>query len=112
MADKRIGDFATVEEARDSDLLLISSENNTYNITIAALKNALLNALVVELEEIRAELEELRQKIEDGSESGSTGEETGDAYAPLLTADRLTLLDSSGATLVFKEEQKWLKNIN
>ena len=31
MADKRIDDFATLEEAQDDDLLLVSSEDETYN---------------------------------------------------------------------------------
>lgn len=30
MADKRIADFATLEEAQDDDLLLVSSEGETY----------------------------------------------------------------------------------
>lgn len=32
MADKRIADFATLEEAQDDDLLLVSSEGETYNM--------------------------------------------------------------------------------
>lgn len=42
MADKRIGDFATVAEAKDDDLLLVSSENETYNIKVKTLKDAVL----------------------------------------------------------------------
>lgn len=41
MADKRIDDFATLEEAQDDDLLLVSSEDETYNIRIKALKNVI-----------------------------------------------------------------------
>lgn len=33
MADKRIADFATLEEAQDDDLLLVSSEGETYDIS-------------------------------------------------------------------------------
>ena len=42
MADKRIGDFATLAEAKDEDLLLVSSENETYNIKVKTLKDAVL----------------------------------------------------------------------
>lgn len=42
MADRRIGDFATLAEAKDDDLLLVSSENETYNIKIKTLKDAVL----------------------------------------------------------------------
>lgn len=42
MADKRIGDFATVADAKDDDLLLVSSENETYNIKVKTLKDAVL----------------------------------------------------------------------
>ena len=40
MADKRIVDFATLEEAQDDDLLLVSSENETYNMKIKTFKDA------------------------------------------------------------------------
>ena len=40
MADKRIVDFATLEEAQDDDLLLVSSEEETYNMKIKTFKDA------------------------------------------------------------------------
>lgn len=40
MADKRIADFATLEEAQDDDLLLVSSEGETYNMKFGTLKEA------------------------------------------------------------------------
>ena len=40
MADKRITDFATAAEAQDDDLLLISSDEETYNIKVATIKEA------------------------------------------------------------------------
>lgn len=40
MADKRIGDFATLADAKDDDLLLVSSEDETYNVKVSTLKNA------------------------------------------------------------------------
>lgn len=40
MADKRINDFATLDEAQDNDLVLVSSENETYNMKIKTFKDA------------------------------------------------------------------------
>ena len=40
MADKRITDFATLAEAQDDDLLLVASEDETYNIKVKTLKEA------------------------------------------------------------------------
>ena len=40
MADKRITDFATAAEAQDDDLLLISSDEETYNIKVKTIKDA------------------------------------------------------------------------
>ena len=40
MADRRIADFATAEEAQDNDLLLISSDEETYNIKVKTIKDA------------------------------------------------------------------------
>lgn len=44
MADKRINEFATVEEAQDDDLLLVSSNDETYNIKVSTLKEAVAGA--------------------------------------------------------------------
>lgn len=40
MAEKRIQDFATATEALDDDLLLISSDGETYNMKVKTLKDA------------------------------------------------------------------------
>ena len=40
MADKRITDFATLTEAQDDDLLLVASEDETYNIKVGTIKEA------------------------------------------------------------------------
>lgn len=45
MADKRIQDFATLAEAADDDLILVSSSGETYNITVSTLKAAVSAAL-------------------------------------------------------------------
>ena len=37
MAEKRIQDFATATEALDDDLLLISSDGETYNMKVKTL---------------------------------------------------------------------------
>jgi len=40
MADKRITDFATLPDAQDDDLLLVASEDETYNMKVKTLKEA------------------------------------------------------------------------
>lgn len=45
MADKRIQDFATLAEAADDDLILVSSSGETYNIKVSTLKAAVSSAL-------------------------------------------------------------------
>lgn len=45
MADKRIQDFATLAEAADNDLILVSSNGETYNIKVSTLKAAVSAAL-------------------------------------------------------------------
>lgn len=45
MADKRIQDFATLAEAADDDLILVSSSGETYNIKVSTLKAAVHAAL-------------------------------------------------------------------
>lgn len=45
MADKRIQDFATLAEAADDDLILVSSSGETYNIKVSTLKVAVSAAL-------------------------------------------------------------------
>ena len=45
MADKRIQDFATLAEAADDDLILVSSSGETYNIKVSTLKAAISAAL-------------------------------------------------------------------
>lgn len=40
MADKRISDFPTLEDAQDDDLLLVSSKEESYSMKVKALKEA------------------------------------------------------------------------
>ena len=40
MADKRIQDFPTLSEAQDTDLILVGTQNDTYNMTVGTLKKA------------------------------------------------------------------------
>lgn len=53
MADKRIVDFATLEEAQDDDLLLVSSEDETYNIRIKTLKEMIAGNCVKSVNNVR-----------------------------------------------------------
>ncbi|MBQ7670550.1 MAG: hypothetical protein IJS45_07510 [Clostridia bacterium] len=40
MADKRISDFGTLEDAQDNDLLLVASDEETYTLKVKTLKDA------------------------------------------------------------------------
>ena len=44
MADRRIEDFATLADAKDGDLLLVSSNAETYNIKVKTIKEAVQSA--------------------------------------------------------------------
>lgn len=52
MADKRIQDFATLAEAADDDLILVSSSGETYNIKVSTLKAAVSAALKFTLDSL------------------------------------------------------------
>lgn len=55
MADKRIQDFATLAEAADDDLILVSSSGETYNIKVSTLKAAVSAALKSTLDSLSAD---------------------------------------------------------
>lgn len=40
MADKKVIDFVTLEEAKDDDLILVASNSETYNMKVKAIKDA------------------------------------------------------------------------
>lgn len=79
MADKRIIDFAILNEASDDDLLLISSSRETYCITVGTLK-----------ESLRAYADELLHAVSSGltykghvnvyTDLPTTGNTLGDVY--------------------------------
>ena len=68
MADKRIQDFATLAEAADDDLILVSSSGETYNIKVSTLKAAVSAAL-------KSTLDSLSTGKADKSTSGSEFQE-------------------------------------
>lgn len=57
MADKRISDFATLNEAKDNDLLLVSSQDETYNMKVLTFKNVVTAAVAEEVDPRIAALE-------------------------------------------------------
>lgn len=50
MADKRISDFNTLNEAQDNDLLLVSSDEETYNMKVLTFKNNVTAAVAEEVD--------------------------------------------------------------
>lgn len=49
MADKRIGDFDTLNEAQDNDLLLVSSQEETYNMKVGTFRDRVADKVQEEL---------------------------------------------------------------
>lgn len=60
MADKRIQDFPTLQEAQDTDLILVGAHNDTYNMTVATLRKA----SALEAAEAREAAEASREEAE------------------------------------------------
>lgn len=60
MADKKISEFPTLQTANDNDLVLVSSENETYTLPVSVLKDAAESvaeaAAVEELQAVESEL--------------------------------------------------------
>ena len=50
MADKRISDFSTLNEAQDNDLLLVSSQEETYNMKVLTFKRAVADDVAEEID--------------------------------------------------------------
>lgn len=57
MADKRISDFNTLNEAQDNDLLLVSSQEETYNMKVLTFKKAVADDVAEEIDPRIAALE-------------------------------------------------------
>ena len=58
MADKRISDFSTLNEAQDNDLLLVSSQEETYNIKALTFKRAVADDVAEEIDPRIAAIED------------------------------------------------------
>ena len=50
MADKRISDFSTLNEAQDNDLLLVSSQEETYNMKVLTFKRSVADDVAEEVD--------------------------------------------------------------
>lgn len=63
MADKRISDFPTVTEAKDDDLLLIDSEQETYNIKMLTIREAALAMVQDEVDRVDQAINSVNEDI-------------------------------------------------
>lgn len=63
MADKRISDFPTVTEAKDDDLLLIDSEQETYNIKMLTIREAALDMVQDEVDRMDQSLDSISEDV-------------------------------------------------
>lgn len=64
MADKRISDFSTLNEAKDNDLLLVSSGEDTYNMRVGTFRESVTDAVN---EEISPRVDQLETDIKNVS---------------------------------------------
>lgn len=103
MADKRIIDFAVLNDAADDDLLLISSSSETYCITVGTLKET-LHSYADEL--LFAVSNSLTYKgyVDFRTDLPSTGNVLGDVYTVRYQAS-----SESGKTEVDGTEYVWSK---
>lgn len=99
MADKRITDFATAAEALDDDLLLISSKDETYNIKVKSLKDAVMASAA---------------QAESAAADANRAKEAADAAAEIANNAAQNALDAAGrlpANIVVKSivipEEGW-----
>lgn len=63
MADKRISDFPTVTEAKDDDLLLIDSEQETYNIKMLTIRQAALSMVQDEVNKMNSDIKNIESAV-------------------------------------------------
>ena len=70
--DRRIDEFATLEELQDDDLLLASSEQDTYNVKASSLKQYVSS----EATEAKTAAEAARAAAEAATSNAQTATET------------------------------------
>lgn len=63
MADKRITDFPTLPSAQDNDLLLIGSEQETYNIKMLTLRKEALDLVQDTVDDVNQDLANVNESI-------------------------------------------------
>ncbi len=63
MADKRIEDFPTLSEAKDDDLILISSKENSYNMKVSTLMAAARKAAVAAAGGLQDQITEADERL-------------------------------------------------
>lgn len=64
MADKRISDFNTLNEAKDNDLLLVSTGEDTYNIKVGTFRKSVVDDVV---EEVSPRIDQVEEDIKNVS---------------------------------------------
>ena len=89
MADKRIHDFPTLEEAQDNDLILVGANNDTYNMRVATLKKAAKEAGAEEASQAKSAAEAAQAAAKEAKETQKkTAEEAAAAAKAAAIASR------------------------
>ena len=105
MAKKRICDFPTLVDAEDEDLILISSQEETYNIKVRTLKNA--------TEKLASDAVDKAQKAHEKANAASiaaSNAESDAESARLKVSDVQKLCDALGDSLAEKVDGAYVEN--
>lgn len=95
MADKRIEDFAQLAEANDDDLLLVSSESETYTIKVGTLKAAVTGAATAAAASAAA-AEAAAEQAKKDAENAVT--KSGEAVSKATSAEQAATKAAAAAT--------------
>ena len=95
MADKRIQDFATLAEAADDDLILVSSNGETYNIKVSTLKAAVSAALRSTLDSLSTDKADKTTVNTLGQNFANYVKDTNTALAGKASTDSVSTLNTT-----------------
>ena len=88
MADKRIQDFPTLDEAQDNDLVLVGAQNDTYNMKVGTLRMA-----------VKQEAEQAKMAAESAQDAAENAERV--ALSMNIDPDDLGLEQDEDTGLVY-----------
>lgn len=97
MADKKISEFPTLATAQDNDLILVSSENETYNIKVSTLKAATNEVASQAVAQAQAATTAAQQATTKANEAKSQANTATNNAATALSNSQQAMSDASDA---------------